>query len=114
MKQIVVGRIELPKRRVSPDLVCVEPEQLPFEGLLAARGLARVVAKQPDRGRRRTVTPSTSRSSQLRSNQIVVDQQSEEPRRDRVHVMVVNFSHEEIELPKASVLGVAEELLKIK
>jgi hypothetical protein len=26
-----------------------------------------------------------------------------------VHVMVVNFSHEEIQLPKATVLGVAEE-----
>jgi hypothetical protein len=40
VKQIVVGRIELPKRQVSPELVCVEPAQLPFEGLLAARGLA--------------------------------------------------------------------------
>jgi hypothetical protein len=26
-----------------------------------------------------------------------------------VHVMIVNFSHKEIELPKATVLGVAEE-----
>jgi len=26
-----------------------------------------------------------------------------------VHVMMVNFSHEEIQLPKATVLGVAEE-----
>jgi len=45
VKQIVVARVELPKRRASPDLVCVEPAQLPFEGLLPARGLARVVAK---------------------------------------------------------------------
>jgi hypothetical protein len=27
-----------------------------------------------------------------------------------VHVMVVNFSHEEVELPKGTVLGVAEEV----
>ena len=52
VKQIVVGRIELQKRQVSPDL---EPAELPFEGLLVARGLARVVTKQPDRGQRRTV-----------------------------------------------------------
>jgi hypothetical protein len=30
VKQIVVGKIELPKRRVGPDLVCVEPAQIPF------------------------------------------------------------------------------------
>ena len=78
MKQLVVGRIELQKRRVSPDLVCVEPAQLPFEGLLVAHGLARVVTKQPDRGQRRTVTPSTSRSSQLRSDQLVVEQDLDE------------------------------------
>ena len=45
VKEIVVGRIELQKPRVSPDLLCVEPAQVPFEGLLAARGLARVVTK---------------------------------------------------------------------
>ena len=55
------------------------------------------------------MTPSTSRSSQLRGDQLVVEQLSDGPRRDRVHVMIVNFSHEEMELPKASVLGVAEE-----
>ena len=55
------------------------------------------------------MTPSMSRSSQLRSDQLVVEKRSDEPRRDRVHVMIVNFSHEEMEHPKASVLGVAEE-----
>jgi hypothetical protein len=44
------------KRRVSPDLVCVVPAQLPFEGLLAARGIVRVVTKQPDRCGRRSHT----------------------------------------------------------
>jgi len=77
VNQIVVGKIELQKRRVSPDLVCVEPAQLPFEGLLAARGFARVVTKQPDRGQRRTVTHSTSRISQRRSDQMVVEQLSD-------------------------------------
>ena len=66
--------------------------------MLAARGLARVLGKTPEQ-RQVTVTPMTSRRNQLR----------DETPRDRVYVMVVNFSHEEIELPKATVLGVAEE-----
>ena len=40
-----------------------------------------------------------SRDDQLRGKQPSV----------HVHVMVVNFSHEEIELPKGTILGVAEE-----
>jgi len=31
VKQIVVGRLEMPKRRVSPQLVCVGPAQLTLE-----------------------------------------------------------------------------------
>ena len=42
VKQIVVGRLETPKRRLRPKLVCVEPAQLPLEGILVARGLSRV------------------------------------------------------------------------
>jgi hypothetical protein len=37
VKRIVVGKLELQKLRRSPELVCVEPAQLPFEGVLAAR-----------------------------------------------------------------------------
>jgi hypothetical protein len=40
VKQIVVGKLEMPKRRESPELVCVEPAQLPLEGVLAARVLS--------------------------------------------------------------------------
>ena len=63
VKQIVVARVELPKRRASPDLVCVEPAQLPFEGLLAARGLAQVVAEPNKKCQQRSVNPMTSRGS---------------------------------------------------
>ena len=45
VKQIVVGKLELPKRRSSPELVCVEPAQLPLEGVLVARGLCRAFTK---------------------------------------------------------------------
>jgi hypothetical protein len=38
----------------SPELVCVEPAQLPFEGVLAARRLARVVARPSEPSPQRT------------------------------------------------------------
>jgi hypothetical protein len=100
VKQIVVGRIELPKRRVNPELVCVEPAQIPLEGVLVARGLSRAFPKATERPRQRQATTSVTSDDQLSSTQARV----------YVHVMVANFSHEEIELPKASVLGLAEEI----
>lgn len=45
VKQIVVGKAELPKRLSSPELMCVEPSQLPLEGVLVARGLCRAFTK---------------------------------------------------------------------
>jgi hypothetical protein len=45
VKQIVEGKLEMPKRRESPELVCVEPAQLPLEDVLAARGLSRTFTK---------------------------------------------------------------------
>ena len=49
VKQTVVGRLEMPKRRVSPQLVCLEPAQLPLEGVLFESGLTRVFAKETSR-----------------------------------------------------------------
>jgi len=40
---MVVGRIEFPRRQGAPPLVCVEPAQLPQEGVLAARVLSQVL-----------------------------------------------------------------------
>jgi hypothetical protein len=81
-KQLIVGRIELPKRRCKPDLVCIEPALILLEGVLAARTL--------------------SQSSQEIS-------ETDTPKK-YVHVMVANFRQEELVLPKATVLGVAEEV----
>jgi len=84
----------MPKRRVSPELVCVEPAQLPLEGVLAARG------------------PSRRRHGELarrRRNLTSCDQLSSTQSGVYAHVMVVNFSHKEIQLSKATVLGLAEE-----
>jgi hypothetical protein len=35
VKQMVIGRVELPRRQPNPPLVCIEPAQLPNEGVLA-------------------------------------------------------------------------------
>jgi hypothetical protein len=41
-RQIVVGRLESEKGQSLPPLVCVEPTQIPIEGILPARALSRV------------------------------------------------------------------------
>jgi hypothetical protein len=66
VKQIVVLKLELPKRRESQELLCVEPAQLPFEVVLAARGLARVVARPLEPSPQRSRSTMTSHITQLR------------------------------------------------
>ena len=80
-------------------LVCVEPAQIALEGVLAARGLSRTFTKAPQPTRPQEAINSVTSCDQLSSTQTGM----------YVHVMVVNFSHQEIKLPKATVLGVAEE-----
>lgn len=91
--------MEKQKRRASPELVCVEVAQLPLEGVLAARGLFRAFTKASKQSRQPEATSVTSRDEQLSSPPPSVD----------VHVMVVNVSNEEIELPRTTVLGITEE-----
>ena len=85
---MVVGRLETPKRRLSTQLVCVETAQLPLVGILVARGLSRVFTKEQASQVREATASVTSCDDQLRGRQSCVN------------VIVVNFSHEEIELPK--------------
>jgi hypothetical protein len=99
VKQIVVGKLEMPKRREYPELECVEPAQLPQEGVLAARGLSRTFTKSPQSTRSQGAVNSVTSCEQLSGIQIG----------GYVHVMVVNFSDEEIQLPRATMLGVAEK-----
>jgi hypothetical protein len=99
VKQIVVGKLEMPNRRESPELVCVEPAQLPLERVLAMRGLSRTFTKPQQSTTSRSAMTSVEAGNQLTSIQTG----------SLVHVMIVNFSHEDIELPKVTVLGLAEE-----
>ena len=87
VKQMIVGTVELPKRQQSPPLVCVEPAQLPFEGVLVTRGLSRVPA-----------SPSRTDETRVTSGSVCVKQLTDSCRRDLVHVMLANFSQEEIVL----------------
>ena len=96
---MVVGRVEFPKRQETPPLVCVEPAQLPHERVLAATALSRVFSSPS-----RTDEPrETSRATCMRHL-------TNSCRRVLVHVMLANFSQEEIVFPKATVVGVEEEI----
>jgi hypothetical protein len=97
--RVAVGKSEMPKCRESPELVCVEPAQLPQKDVLAARGLSRTFTKYRQ----------STRSQEAMNSVAAGDQLSDIQTGALVHDTVVNFSHEEIELPKATVLGVAEE-----
>ena len=99
-RQIVIGKLETIKSRVNPELVCVEPARLPHEGVLVARGLSRTIPLTTAQARtKRAMAGVTSCDDQLSGRQPST----------YVHVMVANFSHEQIELPKATILGLAEE-----
>ena len=88
----------MPRRQEAPPLVCVEPAQLP-NGVLAARVLSPVLPSA-DQSDALSVTSHATREAQLTNS----------CRCAYVHVLVVNFSQEEIVLPKATVLGVAEAI----
>jgi hypothetical protein len=66
--------------------------------LLATRGLSRLFTKPQQSTRSRSALTLVKAGDQLTSIQTA----------SLVHVMIVNFSHEKIELPKATVLGIAE------
>jgi len=91
-RQIIVGRLQPEKGESLPPLVCVEPAQLPVEGILTARALSRVMsgALEPSR------TEAQSNCSQTG------------PPKNCAYVMIANISGETLTLPTATVLGEAE------
>ena len=84
---------------MTSELVCIEPAQILHEGTVAARGLSPILPLERRLGRSR----ETSRC--LRSSQLI-----DNSRWEYVQVMVVNFSQEEVVIPRATVVGVAEEI----
>jgi len=43
VKKMVMGKIKFLRHQETPNLVCIEPAQMPYEGVLAARGLSPVL-----------------------------------------------------------------------
>jgi len=88
-RHIVTGIVESGKEQKLSPLVCIEPVQIPIEGILPARPLWRV--EHPEH---------------------VMTSQDDRKPTGRLHscacVMLANFSDEAVTIPKATVLGVAE------
>jgi hypothetical protein len=90
----MLGRLEAGKEQDLPLLVCVEPAEITREGILSTLGIARV---QP-----RATQPSDLTSLGCR--------RTPSGRNSCAYVIVANFSKEELTIPKATLLGVAEEI----
>jgi hypothetical protein len=90
-RQSVTGILETGKGQRGPLLVCLEPAQIPIEGILPARALSRIELH--------TCEATSQSASNATGNSS-----------SRVCVMLTNFSDEELILSKATVLGVAEEI----
>jgi hypothetical protein len=99
-KQMLISRLEVPKRGSETPLVCIEPAQLPSEGILVARGVSRVIV--PTQQFNQQTAEASRRASDTSQGSDVV--------KAAVHVIVLNVSHEEVELPKGIVLCVEEEV----
>ena len=84
----MTGIVEAGKEQKLPPLVCIEPVQIPIEGILPARALSR--AERPEH--------VTSQD----------DRKPTESLHNCACVMVANFSDEALTIPKATVLGIAE------
>jgi len=88
----VLGKLDATKGENLPSVVCVEPAMVPINGILSACVLTRVQAR-----------PSRQQTSP--QGRIVC-----EAARNCACVMITNFSDEALTVPKATVLGVAEEV----
>jgi hypothetical protein len=102
-KQMLIGRLEVPKSQSEILLFCIEPAQIPNEGILVVRGLSRAIVQTQQSSQPRVRRAETARKASVTS-------QGGDVIKAAVHVMDVNFSHEEIELKKGTVLGVAEKV----
>jgi len=95
-RYVVTAKLDLGKGKEIPSLVCVEPAVIPIQGILSARALTKVGTRECD-------------STQLTSPP---EQANVDVSANNVYLMLANFSQEELTLPKATVLGLAEEVSK--
>jgi len=87
-----MGKLDTAKGESLPPVVCVETDMVPIHGIHPARVLTRVQAR-------------SSLQQTSPQGRIVC-----EASRNCAYVMFTNFSNEALTVPKATVLGVAEEI----
>jgi hypothetical protein len=93
--QIISGKLDLEKGHTPPQTVCIEPAPIPTYGILPARVLSRVGAEK-------------DQALQLAPTDKKVQGQG-----DRALLMLTNFSNEPLEIPKSTVVGIAESSSEI-
>jgi len=91
-RQVVIAKLELEGKEQPPSLVSVEPALSPIGVVLPARALTRVgsgVCKS---------LPATSQADCVECRSL------------NTHFLLANFSNETLTAPKATILGIAEEV----
>jgi len=91
---VVTAKLDVKKGEEIPSLVCIEPATIHVQGVFSARALTRVATREREPAQL-TSPPEQANTDASASN---------------VYVMLANFSQEELILPKATVLGLAEEV----
>lgn len=118
-RQIICGTLDGRKLSFSTGLLCVEPAQIPIEGICAARVLTRIstgVALEQLTDVKVTVSRNLTASHRMRPTPDfkVSESQPDTSRQahtsDAVMLMIANFSEESLTLPKGTVIGIAEEI----
>jgi len=97
VKKMVVVKIKFLRLQETPNLVCIKSAQMPYKGVLAARGISPVL-QDGDRSREIGSMTRRARLSQLKAAD----------RAEYVHFILVNFTEVEKVIPKVTVLGVSE------
>jgi hypothetical protein len=88
-----MGLLESEKEQNFPQVICVEPAKIPIEGVLSARALSQVEPSGND---------VTSQNDHVKAGR----------RRGYTCIMLANFIDETLIIPRATILGVAEEVLE--
>jgi hypothetical protein len=91
---IVTAKLEATNKKATPLLVCIETATVPIQRIIVARTLSRVGHIE------RNAEQLISQPTQAKTVSSALS----------VQVMLANYSREELTLPKATVLGVAEEI----
>ena len=88
------AKLEFENERHPTSLVCMEPAQIPIQGIFPARSLTRVGSNDPESPR---VTQRAYRAETQCPNA-------------SAYVLLANFSEETLTIPNATILGIAEEV----